>query len=104
MAALCCMSDAIGDQVLDVLIGEKVNYMLAIAATVHHPVRTQNSQPLRDRRDGLPLKVGEFGDTGRGLCQTSKQTKSSNLSKGTKDARCIFEGFIRDRKIGAAFG
>lgn len=67
------MCQRVPHQIFNVPVDEGIVNMLSLTASFHYIFRTQNPEPLRNRRHRLALSLGEFADTATPTNEAAQQ-------------------------------
>lgn len=79
------MSQAVEDEVKNMLVRQIVKNVFPVASTTDDIVRTQDAKALRNDRDGFTLEFGKLRDTGFSLGETGQYPNPCGLAERTKD-------------------
>ena len=90
--------DRLGDQVANMVVVQRVNDAVAVAATGHETELTQQPQLVRHRRLLQPHIACKIGDRTRRLPQPRKDADSARRGERLHRRRDLFSELIVDRR------
>lgn len=91
------MGDAVGDEIGNVLIGQRIEHVLARPAGLHQPLGFEQSEPLRDGRQAVAAPLRQFADADFAVGQQQEGFQSRDIPQGAKDVCRIFQRPVRNR-------
>jgi hypothetical protein len=95
------VGEPVGDQLSDVVIGERIEDMFAIAPRNNNPFGSQKLEPLRNRRQVILQSLGQLSDAHLTLGQQGQQAQTTLIPESSENGGRSKEGFrIGDRKVG----
>lgn len=95
------MGESVGDQLSDMVIGERVVDVFAIAPRDNDPLGSQQLEPLRNRRQVILQPLGQFRDTHLALRQQGQQAQTTLIPKSSENGGRSEAGIrIGDQKEG----
>jgi hypothetical protein len=92
------MGERVKDEARDVLVGQGIENVFALAAAGEQVLRTQNAEALGNGGDLFAGGGGDLADTGFALGEHGQGAQAGRIAHGAKDAGGCFQSGVVDRR------